>query len=98
MPLEKPFINQQRSSSRKVLILHFQPYFDQIDALAAAWLPATDRQGVTGVLFGDYGFTGKLPSAWFKSFDQVPMHVGDRRYDPLFPSGFGITTEPVKRQ
>jgi len=51
---------------------------------------------VADVLFGDYGFTGKLPRTWFKSVDQLPMNVGDPHYDPLFPFGFGLTTKPTK--
>ncbi|KAL8517577.1 hypothetical protein ACS0TY_015730 [Phlomoides rotata] len=74
-----------------------QPYTRQIDALVAAWLPGTEGQGVADVLFGDYGFTGKLSRTWFKTVDQLPMNVGDRHYDPLFPFGFGLTTQPVKQ-
>ncbi|PAN45017.1 hypothetical protein GQ55_9G085000 [Panicum hallii var. hallii] len=70
-----------------------QPYVEYMDALVAAWLPGTEGQGVADVLFGDYGFTGKLPRTWFKSVDQLPMNYGDKRYDPLFPFGFGITTK-----
>ncbi|XP_076934248.1 uncharacterized protein LOC143600439 [Bidens hawaiensis] len=70
-----------------------QPYVETIDALVAAWLPGTEGQGVTDVLFGDYGFTGKLARTWFKSVDQLPMNVGDPHYDPLYPFGFGLTTE-----
>ena len=80
-------------SGRPVVI---QPYVDSIDALVAAWLPGTEGQGVADVLFGDYGFTGKLPRTWFRTVDQLPMNVGDPHYDPLFPFGFGLTTEPTK--
>ncbi|XP_057445741.1 uncharacterized protein LOC130737898 [Lotus japonicus] len=73
-----------------------QPYLDAIDALVAAWLPGSEGQGVSDVLFGDYGFSGKLPRTWFKSVDQLPMNVGDPHYDPLFPFGFGLTTKPNK--
>ncbi|KAL3339109.1 hypothetical protein AABB24_027971 [Solanum stoloniferum] len=73
-----------------------QPYLAQMDAVVAAWLPGTEGQGVADVLFGDYGFTGKLARTWFKTVDQLPMNVGDSHYDPLFPFGFGLTTEPVK--
>ncbi|XP_076933053.1 uncharacterized protein LOC143598817 [Bidens hawaiensis] len=73
-----------------------QPFIDTIDALVAAWLPGTEGLGVTDVLFGDYGFTGKLARTWFKSVDQLPMNVGDPHYDPLYPFGFGLTTEPTK--
>ncbi|VFR02992.1 unnamed protein product [Cuscuta campestris] len=67
-----------------------------VGALVAAWLPGTEGQGVADALFGDFGFTGKLARTWFKSVDQLPMNVGDAHYDPLFPFGFGLTTEPVK--
>nr|GMD85700.1 beta-glucosidase BoGH3B-like [Ipomoea batatas] len=73
-----------------------QPYLPQIDALVAAWLPGTEGQGVADVLFGDYGFTGKLPFTWFKTVDQLPMNVGDPHYDPLFPFGHGLFTKPTK--
>lgn len=73
----------------------FEPWMHQVDALVAAWLPGTEGQGVADVLFGDYGFTGKLPRTWFRTTDQLPMNVGDAKYDPLFPLGFGLTTEPV---
>jgi beta-glucosidase len=60
-------------------------------AFVAAWLPGTEGQGVTDVLFGDYPFTGKLPHSWPKSMQQIPINVGDAQYDPLFPYGFGLT-------
>ncbi|KAJ0576148.1 putative glucan 1,3-beta-glucosidase [Helianthus annuus] len=44
-------------SGRPVVI---EPYASSMDALVAAWLPGIEGQGVTDVLFGDYGFTGKL--------------------------------------
>ncbi|KAK4719741.1 hypothetical protein R3W88_018079 [Solanum pinnatisectum] len=80
-------------SGRPVVL---EPYVEKIDAVVAAWLPGTEGQGVADVLFGDYGFTGKLARTWFKSVDQLPMNVGDRNYNPLFPFGFGLTTQAVK--
>ncbi|KAG6692676.1 hypothetical protein I3842_10G125500 [Carya illinoinensis] len=80
-------------SGRPVVI---QPYISSIDALVAAWLPGSEGQGVADVLFGDYGFTGKLPRTWFKTVHQLPMNVGDPHYDPLFPFGFGLTTKPAQ--
>ncbi|KAA8543958.1 hypothetical protein F0562_021865 [Nyssa sinensis] len=76
--------------------LAIKPYVATIDALVAAWLPGTEGQGVADLLFGDYGFTGKLARTWFKTVDQLPMNVGDPHYDPLFPFGFGLTTKPTK--
>ncbi|KAM3738469.1 hypothetical protein ACB098_09G132800 [Castanea mollissima] len=80
-------------SGRPVMI---QPYITFMDALVAAWLPGTEGQGVADVLFGDYGFSGKLPRTWFRTVDQLPMNAGDPHYDPLFPLGFGLTTNPTK--
>ncbi|XP_028791048.1 uncharacterized protein LOC114746938 [Neltuma alba] len=74
-----------------------EPFVRFANAIVAAWLPGTEGQGVADVLFGDYGFTGKLPQTWFKSPDQLPMNVGDPHYDPLFPFGFGLETQPVQR-
>ncbi|KAM6584090.1 hypothetical protein CsatB_011092 [Cannabis sativa] len=80
-------------SGRPIVI---EPYLASMDALVAAWLPGSEGQGVADVLFGDYGFTGKLPRTWFKTVDQLPMNYGDPHYDPLFPLGFGLKTESVK--
>lgn len=68
-----------------------EPYLNKIDGFVAAWLPGTEGQGVTDVIFGDYDFEGILPITWFKRVDQLPMNSGDRHYDPLFPFGFGLT-------
>lgn len=79
-------------SGRPIVI---EPYVSTIDALVAAWLPGTEGQGVTDVLFGDHGFSGKLPRTWFKTVDQLPMNVGDLHYDPLFHFDYGIKTESL---
>ncbi|XP_025818120.1 uncharacterized protein LOC112894582 [Panicum hallii] len=74
--------------------LAVEPFVGAVDALVAAWLPGTEGQGVSDVLFGDYEFTGKLARTWFRSVEQLPMNVGDAQYDPLFPFGFGLETQP----
>jgi hypothetical protein len=61
------------------------------DAVVAAWLPGTEGDGVSDVLFGDHDFIGKLPHSWPVSIAQVPINVGDTGYDPLFPYGYGLT-------
>ncbi|GLJ32813.1 hypothetical protein SUGI_0660770 [Cryptomeria japonica] len=69
-----------------------EPFVPVMDAFVAAWLPGTEGQGVTDAIFGDYAFQGKLSRTWFKNVDQLPMNVGDKHYDPLYPLGFGLTT------
>jgi len=60
------------------------------NALLAAWLPGTEGNGVSDVLFGDYNPTGKLPSTWMQSASQQPINDGDGK-TPLFPYGFGLS-------
>ncbi|CAM3609654.1 glycoside hydrolase family 3 protein [Nocardioides zeicaulis] len=61
-----------------------------IDALQAAWLPGSQGEGVTDVLFGRKPYTGRLPVSWPRSVAQEPINVGDADYDPLFPYGWGL--------
>ncbi|KAL5076250.1 hypothetical protein RYX36_015234, partial [Vicia faba] len=49
-------------------------------------------QGVADVFYDDFAFTGNLARKRFKIVDQLPMNVGDKHYNPLFPYGFGLTT------
>lgn len=64
---------------------------DRSAAVVAAWLPGTEGQGVTDILFGDHAPSGKLAFAWPGSADQVALHPGDPGYAPLFPLGFGLS-------
>jgi len=57
-------------------------------AFVAAWLPGTEGEGITDVLFGA-GFTGKLPSSWPRAVADEPINSGDGK-TPLFPLGYGI--------
>jgi len=66
-------------------------------AFVAAWLPGSEGEGIAEVLFGDYGFSGRLGFSWPRDAEQIPVNVGDADYDPLFPYGFGITgSRPVR--
>lgn len=65
------------------------------DAWVAAWLPGTEGEGVSDVLFGDHPFVGKLPYTWPRSNAQLPINennaVGKTGCDaPLFPFGYGL--------
>ncbi len=81
-------------SGRPVVIDELLPY---ADAVVAAWLPGTEGQGVADVLFGDQPFTGKLPYTWLRTVDQLPFDFANLPTDscdaPLFPYGYGLTTE-----
>jgi beta-glucosidase len=67
------------------------PALDATRALVAAWLPGTEGNGVTDVLFGDYKPTGKLPRTWPRDNEQVTGKVGGAGGgQPLFPAGFGL--------
>lgn len=61
------------------------------DAIVAAWLPGTEGAGVADVLFGAKAPTGKLPVSWPRTMAQIPINLGDAKYDPQFPFGFGLT-------
>ena len=61
------------------------------DAFVAAWLPGTEGEGISDVIFGDYNFTGRLSMTWPKSMKQIPINYGDSNYDPLFQFGFGLS-------
>jgi beta-glucosidase len=74
--------------SGRPLIINTQ--LNQADAFVAAWLPGTEGAGITDVLFGDYGFTGKLPVTWPNAAAQEPINLDDGKTG-LFPFGFGIT-------
>ena len=63
----------------------------QANAIVAAWLPGTEGEGVTDVLFGDYKPSGKLSFAWPRSMAQIPSHPGEANYDPLYKFGYGLT-------
>jgi len=75
-------------SGRPLII---EKVIDKADAFVAAWLPGTEGRGLTDVLFGDFKPVGKLSFSWPRSMDQIPINVGDAKYDPLFKYGFGLT-------
>jgi beta-glucosidase len=75
-------------SGRPLLL---DPVLASSDSLIAAWLPGTEGQGVTDVLFGDCKPAGKLPRTWPRSMKQITLHAGDQPYDPQFPYGFGLS-------
>jgi beta-glucosidase len=65
----------------------------EANAVVASWLPGSEGEGVADVLFGKRPFTGRLPVTWFKAESQLPINVGDKHYDPLYPYGWGLRTD-----
>jgi len=66
---------------------------DEADAIVEAWLPGSEGAGVADNLFGLQPYTGKLPVSWPRSLDQEPINKGATNYDPLYPFGYGLTTD-----
>jgi beta-glucosidase len=65
-----------------------------MDALVAAWLPGSAGEGVADVLFGEEPFVGRLPVAWPKTSEQLPLSGEGQTADGtaiLFPSGFSVS-------
>lgn len=61
------------------------------NAFMVAWLPGSEGDGVSDVLFGDVKPTGKLSFSWPKSMDGIPVNFDQEDYDPLYPLGYGLT-------
>jgi beta-glucosidase len=102
LPADIEIIQQVRTKVDKlvVLILSGRPLvitnqYHNADAWVAAWLPGSEGEGVSDVLFGDYPFTGKLPYTWPRSNEQLPINENNNIGKtgcaaPLFPIGYGL--------
>ncbi|WP_247663129.1 glycoside hydrolase family 3 N-terminal domain-containing protein [Shewanella sp. MMG014] len=72
------------------------PELNASDAFVAAWLPGTEGDGVSQVLFSDkdgkvnHDFTGKLSFSWPTRPQQTEVNVHDENYQPLFAYGYGL--------
>lgn len=91
---------RERSETLVIILLSGRPmivsdFLLTADAFVAAWLPGTEGNGVTDVLFGDYPFVGKLPYTWPRTIEQIPFDFNNLAEDgcdaPLFPYGYGLT-------
>ncbi|WP_447905361.1 glycoside hydrolase family 3 protein [Stenotrophomonas sepilia] len=67
------------------------------DAFVAAWLPGSEGAGIADVLLRgsdgrvQHDFKGKLSFSWPRTATQYANNVGQKDYDPLFASGYGLT-------
>ncbi|KAL2332942.1 hypothetical protein Fmac_014155 [Flemingia macrophylla] len=65
---------------------------EKIEALVAAWLPGSEGEGITDVIFGSHDFKGKLPVTWIRRVQQLDQPTGGvSSCEPLFPLGLGLT-------
>ena len=77
--------------------LWVNPELNASDAFVNAWLPGSEGGGIADVIIGDGAgkprndFHGKLSFSWPKSAAQTSLNRGDRRYDPLFAYGYGLS-------
>ena len=71
-------------AGRQVFI---KDYIDQWDAAVMCYLPGSEGRGVANVLCGKKPFSGKLPSPWYSSVDQIGTE------DFWLPAGYGLTAE-----
>ena len=87
-------INNLKGKGYKVLVLlisgrpmNIADHLDNWDAFAAIWLPGTEGDGVSDILFGDFQSTGKLSYPW-------PLNAEDGANAPendlLYNIGFGL--------
>ena len=70
-------------------------YLNLSDAFVAAWLPGSEVDGISEVIFQKDGkvnsdFLGRLTFSWPKNKYQSTLNVGDKNYDPLFAFGYGL--------
>lgn len=71
-------------AGRQVLI---SDYIDRWAGVVMCYLPGSEGQGVANVLCGQAPFTGKLPSPWYSSVEQIGTE------EAWLPIGYGLTTD-----
>ena len=87
-------INNLKDKGYKILVLlisgrpmNIADHLDNWDGFAAIWLPGTEGDGVSDILFGDFQSTGKLSYPW-------PLNAEDGANAPendlLYNIGFGL--------
>ena len=87
-------INNLKDKGYKVLVLlisgrplNVAKHIDNWDAFAALWLPGTEGDGVSDILFGDFQSSGRLSYPWpVKTEDGANTDLDDLLYN----IGFGL--------
>jgi beta-glucosidase len=68
---------------------------DAATAFVAAWLPGSEAQGISDVLFGDFDFQGRLSFSWPASTNDISDHYKTKA--PRFPYGYGLSYSNVQQ-
>ena len=70
--------------------------FDDWDSVVMCYLPGSEGKGISDVLCGCADFTGKLPSPWYSSIDQIGTDKCflERGYGLSYGRGFQPKKEP----
>ena len=69
-------------AGRQVII---DEYYDDWDSVVMCYLPGSEGQGVADVLCGETDFSGKLPSPWYSSIEQIGSG------ESWLPEGYGLS-------
>ena len=87
-------IKNLKDKGYKVLVLlisgrpmNIADHIDNWDGFAALWLPGTEGDGVSDILFGDFQPTGKLSYPWPVNTEEGANALVS---DLLFDIGFGL--------
>ncbi|MEK9650490.1 MAG: glycoside hydrolase family 3 N-terminal domain-containing protein [Gammaproteobacteria bacterium] len=75
--------------------LEVNKFINLSQAFIAAWLPGTEIDGISEVIFAtkdnpQSDFKGKLSFSWPINKYQDTLNFGDEGYAPLFPFGYGL--------
>ena len=70
--------------------------YDAWDGVVMCYLPGSEGKGISDVLCGCSDFSGKLPSPWYGSVDQIGTGKNflERGYGLTYGSGFQLKNEP----
>ena len=81
-------------AGRQVIIN--QKIYDEWDSVVMCYLPGSEGKGISDVLCGCADFTGRLPSPWYGSIDQIGTDKCwfERGYGLSYGSGFTPENEP----
>jgi beta-glucosidase len=102
-PTDAALIAKAKATNSRVVTLLYSgrplvlnSALDQSDAFVAAWLPGTEGEGITDVLFGDRPFKGKLPRHWPANNEQ--LSADNTAGGALFSIGFGLTDNYLSKK